>query len=74
MPSLNGKEFRGLSKEYQEKIKDTPVRTIVIDAGGRSELRYEIFERLNRGSMTLNEQELRNCVYRGSFNILLADL
>src|ERR1700722_12593795 len=42
MPSLNGKEFRDLSREYQEKIKDTPIRTIVIDAGRNTGLRYEI--------------------------------
>jgi Protein of unknown function DUF262/HNH endonuclease len=74
MPSLKGKAFRDLSREHQEKIKDTPIRTIVIDARRNAELRFEIFERLNRGSMTLNEQELRNCVYRGPFNGLLAEL
>lgn len=74
MPSLNGKVFRELSREHKEKIKDTPIRTIVIDAGNNMDLRYEIFERLNRGSMALNEQELRNCVYRGPFNDLLARL
>ena len=46
----------------------------MIDAAGNTELRYEIFERLNRGSMALNEQELRNCVFRGPFNQLLAEL
>jgi hypothetical protein len=45
-----------------------------IDAAKNSDLRYEVFERLNRGSMVLNEQELRNCVYRGPFNDLLAKL
>lgn len=74
MSSLNGKLFKQLTTEQQEKILDEPIRTIVIDAGNNSELRYEIFERLNRGSMALNEQELRNCVYRGPFNDLLADL
>jgi hypothetical protein len=74
MSSLNGKLFKELTKEQQEKILDEPIRTIVIDAAGNSELRYEIFERLNRGSMALNEQELRNCVYRGPFNDLLAEL
>ena len=74
MPSLNGKKFRNLSTEYQEKIKRTPIRTVMIDAGNNNDLRYEIFERLNRGSMGLNEQELRNCVYRGDFNKLLAVL
>jgi len=74
MSSLNDKLFRDLTKPQQEKILDSPVRSIVIDAAGNTELRYEIFERLNRGSMALNEQELRNCVYRGPFNELLAEL
>lgn len=74
MSSLNGKLFKELSAEQQEKILDEPIRTIVIDAAGNSDLRYEVFERLNRGSMALNEQELRNCVYRGPFNDLLAEL
>jgi hypothetical protein len=74
MPSLNGLRFRQLSTEYQEKIKDTPIRTVEINAGNNTDLRYEIFERLNRGSMALNEQELRNCVFRGEFNALLSEL
>ncbi len=74
MSSLNHKFFKDLTKQEQEKILDTPIRSIVIDAGVNTDLRYEVFERLNRGSMTLNEQELRNCVYRGPFNDLLAEL
>jgi len=74
MSSLNGKLFRDLTEEQQEKILDAPIRSVVIDAARNTELRYEVFERLNRGSMNLNEQELRNCVYRGFFNDLLAEL
>jgi hypothetical protein len=74
MGSLNGKFFRNMSEEHQAKILDAPIRSIVIDAGKNQNLRYEVFERLNRGSMGLNEQELRNCVYRGQFCDLLADL
>jgi hypothetical protein len=74
MASLNGKVFKNLATEQQEKILDTPIRSIVIDAAGNKDLRYEVFERLNRGSMILNEQEVRNCVYRGPFNDLLAQL
>ena len=55
-------------------MKDTPIRTVEINAGNNTDLRYEIFERLNRRSMALNEQELRNCVYRGPFNVLLSEL
>ena len=74
MGSLNGKFFRDMSEEHQAKLSDAPIRSIVIDAGNNQNLRYEIFERLNRGSMGLNEQELRNCVYRGPFCDLLAEL
>jgi hypothetical protein len=74
MGSLNGKLFRDLSEEQQTKIFDVAIHSVVIDAGTNTDLRYEIFERLNRGSMALNEQELRNCVYRGPFNDLLAEL
>jgi Protein of unknown function DUF262/HNH endonuclease len=74
MQSLNGKFFRELSEENQTKIQDAAVRSVVIDSGSNMDLRYQIFERLNRGSMALNEQELRNCVYRGPFNNLLAEL
>lgn len=74
MASLNHKFFKDLTKSQQEKILDSPIRSIVIDAAGNTDLRYEVFERLNRGSMMLNEQELRNCVFRGPFNELLAEL
>jgi Protein of unknown function DUF262/HNH endonuclease len=74
MSSLNGKLFRELTEEQQEKILDAPIRSVVIDAARNTDLRYEVFERLNRGSMNLNEQELRNCVYRGPFNDLLTEL
>jgi hypothetical protein len=74
MGSLNGNLFRDLSEEHQTKILDAAIRSVVIDSGTNTELRYQIFERLNRGSMALNEQELRNCVYRGPFNQLLAEL
>lgn len=74
MASLNHKFFKDLTKPQQEKILDSPIRSIVIDAAGNTELRYEVFERLNRGSMNLNEQELRNCVFRGPFNDLLTEL
>jgi hypothetical protein len=74
LSSLNGKLFKDLSEQEQEKISDATIRSIVINAGKNLELRYEIFERLNRGAMALNEQEIRNCAYRGPFCDLLAEL
>jgi len=74
LSSLNGKLFRELSERDQEKVTDATIRSIVIDAGTNHDLRYEIFERLNRGTMVLTEQEIRNCAYRGAFCDLLAEL
>jgi hypothetical protein len=74
LSTINEKLFKELSQRDQEKIMDAPIRSIVIDAGTNHELRYEIFERLNRGAMALNEQEIRNCAYRGLFCDLLTEL
>lgn len=35
---------------------------------------FHIFERLNKGMVPLKPQEIRNCIYRGSFNKLLLEL
>ncbi len=61
-------------KSTVENTSDAPIRSVVMSVRRNHNLRYEVFERLNRGSMALNEQELRNCVYRGPFCDLLAKL
>ena len=38
------------------------------------DLKFDIFERLNTGAVSLNAQELRNCIYRGPFNDLVKQL
>lgn len=37
-------------------------------------MKYEIFSRLNQGAISLKPQELRNCIYRGSYNQMLEEL
>lgn len=69
----NGKKFIGLDKNIQRLIKSTTINCIVIQKESQ-ELKYEIFSRLNQGSTSLKPQELRNCIYRGSFNNMLEDI
>lgn len=71
---LNKKLFKELDKEYQDKIKCCGIRSITFLKGSDPNLKFKIFERLNSGSMSLNYQELRNCVYHGSYNDLLREL
>jgi uncharacterized protein with ParB-like and HNH nuclease domain len=70
-PQLNGKFFRDLPKELQKKINSYKIITITFKKESDPNLKFEMFERLNTGSVQLNDQELRNCVYRGKYNKLL---
>lgn len=71
---LNGKKFNQLSEELQEKITTYKIRVIKFKKESDGDLQFEIFARLNTGSVPLNDQELRNCVFRGRFNELLKEL
>lgn len=71
---LNGKRFSELASEMQDKIRYYKIRTITFDKDSSEDLKFEIFERLNTGSVQLNDQELRNCLYRGNFNVALKEM
>jgi hypothetical protein len=71
---INGKSFKELDKPIQKQIKNYSVRTITFKKESDENLRFEIFERLNTGAVPLNDQELRNCIYRGPYNQLLIEL
>ncbi|VEP11790.1 conserved hypothetical protein [Hyella patelloides LEGE 07179] len=71
---LNHKRFQDLPKEIKSKIKKSTLRCIVILKDSNPDIKFDIFERLNSGSVQLNRQELRNCVHRGSYSDLLKEL
>ena len=74
LSELNGKYFKDLDKEKQRKIEDATLRVIEIRKESHSDVKFEIFERLNVGAVKLNDQELRNCIYRGKYNDLIKEL
>jgi len=71
---LNGKKFSELTDDLQDKVNSYIVRTITFKKESSEDLKFEIFERLNTGSVQLNDQELRNCLYRGRFNFALQEM
>ncbi|MDP2883630.1 MAG: DUF262 domain-containing protein [Ignavibacteria bacterium] len=71
---LNRKKFADLLENYQDKVRYCKIRTITFRKESDPNLKFEIFERLNTGSVSLNDQELRNCIYRGHYNLLLREL
>ena len=71
---LNRKSYADIDEVMKEKILYYNIRTITILKESDADLKFEIFERLNTGSVPLNDMELRNCVYRGSYMDLLKEL
>lgn len=74
LAALNGKLFEELTERQQRIFNNRTLRCLVISARSDSEIRFQVFERLNQGGMSLNAQEVRHCVYRGEFNNLLHKL
>jgi hypothetical protein len=71
---LIGKSYVELAEGLQDKIRFCKIRAITFRKESQPDLKFEIFERLNTGAVPLNDQELRNCIYRGPYNDLLKEL
>ncbi len=73
------KTYKDLEETNQSafnKLNDSVLRAFIvkqITPNGNTSV-YHIFERLNTGGTQLVGQEIRNCVYHGSFNDLLCKL
>lgn len=74
LAELNGKAVEALSIEDRDRLWDTPLSIVQIPRTSHPDMKYLLFARLNQGSMSLNSQELRNCIYRGPYNQLIGRL
>lgn len=74
LQELNGVQYSTLNPKAARLLRNGILRIILIFKESHPDIKYEIFMRLNRGSIRLTEQELRNCLYRGSLNDLLKEL
>ena len=72
-----GKAFSELTESDQRKIRGTTIHAIIFvqkQPKDDDTSIYQVFERINTGGRTLLPQEIRNCVYQGTFNSLLIEL
>lgn len=73
-PELNGARFRDLPRTLQNALKVRPyLRVITLLKQSHPRLKYEVFIRLNRGGIRLNNQEIRNVAFRGALNDAIYD-
>jgi hypothetical protein len=68
LKDLNGLSFSELRPDLQRAFRAYGVQVIKISSSTNEDVKFEIFERLNTGAVTLSAHELRNCIYRGPLN------
>ena len=68
LTELNKMKYKDLPPKAKSLLDDGMLRVNVIKKDSHRDIKYDIFMRLNRGAVTLNYQELRNCMYRGNLN------
>lgn len=72
------KTSTGALHQYYTRVENLsiPVTVLRCDFKRKPHMEYlfTIFHRLNTGGMKLNNQEIRNCIYGGTFNNLLKEL
>ena len=73
LPELNQSTFNSLPSNISGLFFERQINTIVIESDTHPEIQFEVFGRLNMGSVSLNAQELRNCMFHGEFNDFLID-
>ncbi|WP_295583805.1 DUF262 domain-containing protein [uncultured Lamprocystis sp.] len=70
MQSLNelkSKPFLELPRPLQRRIMETELTLHVIRAGTPTNVKFNIFSRINQGGLPLNAQEIRNAIYPGKW-------
>ncbi|SDT60414.1 Protein of unknown function DUF262 [Mucilaginibacter mallensis] len=73
-PELEGNKFYDLDPRFQRHILNRTLRCIVIAKDTHPQIKFDVFERLNSGSVKLTAQELRHGLYHGSFMKLVNEL
>ena len=77
---LNGRTYDDCPPRIKRGLDRRRLSATILLAESRArvskgdDVRRTVFERLNTGGQNLNPQELRNCLYSGSFNDLLIEL
>lgn len=74
LAEFKGMRFFQLPEREQRFLKTRSLRVVIITHESHPSMKFEVFERLNTGGISLNAQELRNSLYRGTFNRELKSL
>ena len=74
LEELNGCFYKDLPPFLIRRLEERSIKCLRIDSTLDAQVKLDIFERLNSGSVKLEAQELRNAVFHGKFNNLIKEL
>lgn len=74
LQELNGLYYSDLEGKFQANLEDFQLITQVIKPPTPDRIKFDIFDRVNRGGTPLNNQEMRNALYQGKATKLLTEL
>ncbi len=74
LSKLNNKNFANLDPVLQANLEDFQIIAQVIKPPTPDRIKFDIFDRVNRGGTPLNNQEMRNALYQGKSTKLLSEI
>lgn len=74
LTTFNGLTFKELPTPVRLQFFKRGLRVTALSDKSDPEVRFDTFERLNRGGVALTAQEVRACIFRGAFCDLLGEL
>ena len=74
LPEYNNFKFSDLDAKMQGIFEDAQMYFYIIQPPTPERVKYDIFDRVNRGGTRLTNQEMRNALYRGKSTRLISEL
>lgn len=74
LSQLNETIYADLPRPLQLYLARQPLQVVSLTDKSNKSVRFDLFERLNTGSISLSAQEVRTAVYRGEFLLFIEEL